>query len=491
LKGGDNAVELKTPPNAKKPPSLDFNPVVSIKGLRKKSFPYFFILVFYYAWVVSFATWWTASPLKENVFSMELRSLLHTVILVSSAIFIFIIRKEWFVKTARIGAAVLVASIGLFLIAPNAQTELLGAVIIGIALGVVSTSIFMPAVFVLNNTEKLYAIVGSNVLIGLISLFSEGNAGNFLRRGSGILLSCIILTIALGAIFFFKRDSLPADAGTPDNNTPKFRSRIYLTLLFNCVFVILCKGVGKGLLNIAVSTSGHTMLIWYYLGGLAGCAVYFAGYALSKRPVIWLGNITFGCFAMALFCSAFSAHIPMLALAFSILLGIGSTMGMINMYYIIGVVGKKYNSMRYVRLSVFFIGIFGGVSGVVVGNFVHSSNTFEISMISSIISAALTLLLIMLSSVVSQTQYYNDWAKDSEQTEVDNEQLYMFYKYRLSKREIEVCKLLLEGYTLRQISGILSIAYSTVNTYCTSAYRKLEINSRTELLLLFKDYSMK
>ncbi len=166
-------------------------------------------------------------------------------------------------------------------------------------------------------------------------------------------------------------------------------------------------------------------------------------------------------------------------------------MGMINMYYIIGVVGKKYNSMRYVRLSVLFIGIFGGVSSIGVGNFVHSSNTFEVSMISSIISAALTLLLIMLSSVVSQTQYYNDWAKDSEQTEVDNEQLYMFYKYRLSKREIEVCKLLLQGYALRQISGILSIAYSTVNTYCTSAYRKLEINSRTELLLMFKDYRAK
>ena len=112
-------------------------------------------------------------------------------------------------------------------------------------------------------------------------------------------------------------------------------------------------------------------------------------------------------------------------------------------------------------------------------------------MIASIITVAVMLLFIMLSAVVSQSQYYNDWAKDSEKTEIDNEQLYMFKKYRLSKREIEVCKLLLQGYTMRQISGILSIAYSTVNTYCTSAYRKLEINSKTELMLLFKDYSIK
>jgi DNA-binding CsgD family transcriptional regulator len=95
----------------------------------------------------------------------------------------------------------------------------------------------------------------------------------------------------------------------------------------------------------------------------------------------------------------------------------------------------------------------------------------------------------MLSAVVSQAQYYDDWAKDSEKIEIDNEQLHMFKKYRLSKREIEVCKLLLQGYTMRQISGILSIAYSTVNTYCTSAYRKLEINSKTELFIVFKEYT--
>ena len=88
---------------------------------------------------------------------------------------------------------------------------------------------------------------------------------------------------------------------------------------------------------------------------------------------------------------------------------------------------------------------------------------------------------------MSQSYYHDDWAKDSEKTEIDNDNLYMFKKYGLSKREIEVCKLLLQGYTLRQISGILSIAYSTVNTYCTSSYRKLNINSRTELLLMFKD----
>jgi len=119
---------------------------------------------------------------------------------------------------------------------------------------------------------------------------------------------------------------------------------------------------------------------------------------------------------------------------------------------------------------------------------INKINTFEISIVASIVSTAVMMLLLVMSPLLTQTYYGDEWAKDSEKMEIDNENLQMFKKYQLSKREIEVCKLLLQGYTLRQISAMLSIAYPTVNTYCTSLYRKLEINSRTELLILFKDY---
>lgn len=484
-------MEFKMPPKEKKSLPLEVGRVVSIGGIQKQNLPYIFIWIIYYAWVVSFATWWTASPLTENVFSTELRSLLHTVNLFSSGIFIFIIRKEWFVKTARIGAVLVIVAVGMFLIAPNAQIEMLCAAIIGAALGIINTSILIPFVFTLNNTEKLYAVLGSNILINLISFFQKGDIRGYLHGNVELLLPFAMLVAALSAIVFFNEKHLPTVVETPGIDTPIFHSRIYLTLVFNCVFVILCKGAGKGILNIIASTSEYPILMWYSLGGLAGCISYLAIYAFNKRPFVWLGNITFASFAMGLFCNAFAVQIPGLDVVFSLLLGVSSTIGMINVYYILGVVGKKYNSMRYLRLSVFFIGICGGVSGVVMGNFIHYRNTFETSIIASMVSVTVMLLFIMLSTVVSQSQYYDDWAKDSEKKEIDNEQLYLFKKYNLSRREIEVCKLLLQGYTMRQVSGILSIAYSTVNTYCTSAYRKLEINSKAELLLLFKDYRMK
>lgn len=185
---------------------------------------------------------------------------------------------------------------------------------------------------------------------------------------------------------------------------------------------------------------------------------------------------------------AFSTKSPDLSIGFAIFLGIGSTIGMINMYYILGVVGKKYDSIKYVRYSIVYIGLCGGVAGVVVGNLVNSVNAFDLALISSVASAAVMLILLILSPVLTSTHYAEEWVQDSEHIDIDNDKLFIFKQYKLTNREIEVCKLLLQGYTLRQISAMMNIAYSTVNTYCTAIYRKLNINSRTELLLMFKDY---
>jgi DNA-binding CsgD family transcriptional regulator len=128
------------------------------------------------------------------------------------------------------------------------------------------------------------------------------------------------------------------------------------------------------------------------------------------------------------------------------------------------------------------------VSGVLIGNFITNVHSSSISLIASVGAAVVVLIFLTLSPLLASSHYENEWAKDSAKMEIDNEQLHHFRQYRMSNREIEVCKLLLQGYTMRQISGILSIAYPTVNTYCTGIYRKTNVNSRTELLQVFKEY---
>ncbi|MDD4802840.1 MAG: helix-turn-helix transcriptional regulator [Syntrophomonas sp.] len=464
-----------------KPLSSEY--IFNIKGMRKQNLPYIFIWLVYYAWVIIFATWWTASPLTENIFGTEFRNLLHSLNLVSSAFFIFIIKKEWFIKTARAGSILIIAGMAVFLLASNAYVQLSAAVVIGISLGCVNASILMPFVFTLNNTEKLYALVGSNILINLLLLFINNNSDHYLHSNTHLIVSFVILVIALSAILFFK--NIPADQVIINN--PEIDLKIYWTLFFSCVFVFICKGAGKGILNLTAANAADPILTWYYAGGLAGCLIYYAIYISNQKSIHLAWNIAFGSLAIGLLCNAFAVQMPVLAAVFAILLGIGNTIGMINVYYILGVVGRKYNSMHYLRLSILFIGICGGISGVAIGNLIDSINSFEISILASIISAATVILFLILSPVLAQTHYGNAWAEDSGKMDIENHPN-LFAKYELSKRETEVCKLLLQGYTLRQISAILSISYSTVNTYCTSLYRKLKINSRIELLIHFKDY---
>lgn len=464
------------------------NGVINIKSIRKQNIPYIFIWIVYYAWVIAFTTWWTASPTTEEIFNSNARSILHIVNLLSSALFVFIIRKEWFVRTSRIGALLILLGMLLFLTVSNTGVQVISITTIGVTLGFINISILIPFVFALNNTEKLYAIVGSNVLISTILLLQHGFFRSEQVDKTEHMITFLILAIALSATIFFKKNSI-MHSENDRFDFPEMNLRIYLTLVYNCVVAILCKGAGKGVLNITAQQHGDNVHIWYYIGGLAGCIIYLAFFAMIKRAFIYLSNITFGSISMALLCNAFTDEIPEMAAVFAMILGIGSTIGMINMYYILAVVGKKYNNMRYVRLSIFFIGICGGISGVMVGNLIYGINTFEISVIASIISVAFLLVFLILSPYLLQAQYDSGSSQVSDQIAIaqQQEQEDILKKYKLTKREVEVCKLLVEGYTLRQISAMLSIAYSTVNTYCTSSYRKLNINSRTELVIFFKD----
>ncbi len=57
--------------------------------------------------------------------------------------------------------------------------------------------------------------------------------------------------------------------------------------------------------------------------------------------------------------------------------------------------------------------------------------------------------------------------------------------YNLTPREIEVCALLLGGSSRKQIGIELQISYATVGFHCTSLYKKLNINSLSELFAMF------
>lgn len=57
----------------------------------------------------------------------------------------------------------------------------------------------------------------------------------------------------------------------------------------------------------------------------------------------------------------------------------------------------------------------------------------------------------------------------------------------LTARERELFELLLQGFTLRYCAEQMGIRYSTANTHQNAVYRKLGVQSRAMLILLYKD----
>lgn len=58
----------------------------------------------------------------------------------------------------------------------------------------------------------------------------------------------------------------------------------------------------------------------------------------------------------------------------------------------------------------------------------------------------------------------------------------------LTSREMDVFRLLLEGYTLQETADKLGVKYSTANTHMTAIYKKLGVTSRAELIIRYRDF---
>lgn len=463
------------------------NNIMYLGNVSPKNIPYILTWIIYYAWVIVYTTWWTASPLTSAIYHTDVRIIIHSTNLLSSAFFIIFLKKEWFSTIARVGSYCLVFSLVLFFLVTLPKLHIFIVMLLGISLGIVNIGILVPFVFILNNTEKLYAVVLTKLLINILLFLQETSLINITN---GVMQSIFMLCFSLIPITQFKKYDLIY--AIPKNITaiPKAKKFVYITIAISAIYGLSCKGVGKIFMQVAEKKVDLNLSVVFYIGAILGCVIYIVTYGFSDNAFVITWNITFASFVIADIMFFIANEGNLRFLLFSLLLGIGSSIGIINMYYILGVIGKKYQSYTYVKTYIVILGGIGGISGLVLRN-LGKLYLESIAVIIACVSAVVIVILLMLSPALSKKYINEEWVADAQKPEIDNEHSYIFEKYRLSKREVEICKLFPEGYTMRQIAGILNLSYATINTYQTSLYRKLNINSKTELLLIFKDYIKK
>lgn len=56
----------------------------------------------------------------------------------------------------------------------------------------------------------------------------------------------------------------------------------------------------------------------------------------------------------------------------------------------------------------------------------------------------------------------------------------------LTKREVDVCSLAVQGYEFKEIANMLGVGYTTIVTHKKNAYKKLNISTKKELISLYQ-----
>lgn len=456
--------------------------VTSLKNIRQKNLPYMITWILYYAWIGAFMTWWTASPMTDRIYGTDSRVLLHSLLLFSSAVVVLFFKPPTFVKYSRIGAIVIVVNSLLFYItymvnaAPIVHS--VATVILALSLGIVNISVFIPLCYVLNNTEKFYAIIGTNFLIVILAILQETNVIN---ERIVFSISFAVLIGSIVPIYWFRETHYEEERIRCEKHIPKKPKSIYFTIALNMLYACFCKSGSRVFVTYADNYTQSRLFVYYYLGGMAGCLVYYLIYKLFKKcnDVTW--NVTFSTFVFAMVLYIIYESEAMRAL-FSFIIGIGSTMGMINMYYILCVIAKKYWDQTYVKASIMIIGLAGGLGGIALGKYFSISNNITLAKVIMVSAILIVIVLMSFSSRLAVTYYRESWEEDSTMTEIDNCNRRKLVQYKLTEREIDVCNLLLENLSAKQIAVALDLTENTINSYKKTLYKKLDVTSKDELV---------
>jgi DNA-binding CsgD family transcriptional regulator len=172
-----------------------------------------------------------------------------------------------------------------------------------------------------------------------------------------------------------------------------------------------------------------------------------------------------------------------------LIFGIGDGIGYILIFYFVGFI-KRYRNDR-----VFWLITLATIVAIAFSVIAEWSVVLimpgAMPTVAVVFAVFFLFVFQFLSPVIQRNVFAADWIDDLNKPDViiameKVEQADSFEDLGLSPREREVAALLLQGYTFRQISASLGIAESTVNGYSGTLYKKLSVNSRSELFKRFR-----
>ena len=460
---------------------------LSIKDVRRENLPYFWGWIAVSVWLYAYFLPMGDFALKVSLFEQIVgdTSFYFIVMLISGSLIPLLFDGKKFVSASFYSVIVsLICFISVLLLGPGIPSKIIMLIAVP-CIGHIFISHVYAFFMVLNNSEKFYSMILVVLLPKLLMYIKPILTSNQLMLYSiTILIFFIMITLVFGTYYIKTHaDMIPS--------FQKVKAPIKAYSLMPVIYIVFALNdvIAPTILQQMSGFEKSQIESFYFIGILVGIAVILLLQSCFSMNICIMLNISIAFLALGFVIDIVRMQYPDVGLMSSFCFGVAYSIGIVNIYYLGGFMIKKFQSIYFYRTG-FLLSSLCYLASLVFVKIFSQSEKLVSSILMAFISICIIILFFILSPFFTKMLYLGEWIDDAYRGDISQcSRLEARLKdYKLTPAEIEVCRLLLEGYTLRQISGMQSKAYATINTYCTSIYRKLNINSRTELFLLLQEY---
>lgn len=437
-------------------------------------------------WLDIFAVQYGALKIQTEIYGIAVGDIYAYIYAAVAAILIFFLDGANYLRYTVYGVLAAAAGFIAFILFPFTSITFVLLILSALGMGLLAAAACYIFFMVLNNSEKFYSIVIVFSIARLMLLLKPytdiGMLNLIITKGIPVALFIGLLICAL----FFRTNTTISFKQSRQSRIP---IGAYSVLFIVVAVFVLNEGVVPALLKTTKGIAVQDIDRLYTAGAMAGVIILLVLQPILKRSIWHMWNLSFSILALGFIINIFTYWVVDFFKVSAVLYGCAYAMAYINIYYMTGIMAKKYRSLRFIRIGVLTAAV-SGILSYTVSSAVVSADSEIVSAVLALVSIVVILVFFMLSPLFVRELYTAEWMDDIYRLDVAYGDRFTakLKEYKLSPREMEVCILLLEGYTMRQTAAVLSLAYPTVNTYCVSLYRKLGINSRAELMVKFGEY---
>lgn len=356
---------------------------------------------------------------------------------------------------------------------------------LGVMLGIVTVGAIYIFLFDLNTSEQLIgAIMLTTVICGFHFLNSIFDSFTLPVVVTHFVVPTLFLLFAYILLFFVDASEYK-NIEVKEEKIPLSSVVLIIAIL---AIVLINDGIFVGI-KANMTMNSYFSVRAYTLGFLMAIIFSVAIFIYMKNAIYVLiicyficaiGTYEFGLFYLLFENSGFLRN------CFEGAMGITSSIGIILCVMMVGKVLEDKTSLKILQLFALFIPLYVlGSRFLSIGIKVSNLSVVLVISICIMIVIFSMLLALNIKAALAVRAIKNTPVSEIERNmnkykQIDPEEV-------LTKKEKIIFDLLLEGLTLRQIAGELSLKYDTVNFHYKNIYRKLNVNSKIELILRYGD----